>query len=545
MKAIVFARVSTQDQMRDGSSIPAQLTKMRDYCQYKNLVIKTEYQIDESSTRDERRKFEVVIEQIKASKEKTALIIETIDRLQRSFKESVVLDDLRKKDLVEIHFIREGLIISVNSNSSDLLRWDMGVMFARGFVLQLSDNVKRSIEEKLRRGEWPGKAQIGFKNVTFEDGKKTIVVDEFLSRVVIKAYELYATGAYSMQLLLKKLKDDHGISWSKGYLDQILKNPFYYGMMRMKGKLYPHKYLPLISKTLYDQVQQVKTGHNKKKFKYAGLPYIYRGVLRCGTCGLAITPEKHKGHVYYHCTEYNGSHGAAWVREEKITEQLRAFFSKLVIPEPILAEIKDGLRSVHLGKSEFREEETKKLVSEKEKFAIRSEQLYLDKLDGRITTQEYDKFYQSFRDKIAEIDSRLANLQEAEDNYYLMASYLLEVSQKAFEIFERSEVEEKRQLLSLSLSNLRLEGKTVQFIPVKPFDRIYAAANSQSWLPGKDSNLRFPGPEPGVLPLDDPAMLVNKILPDWWLFFDPNPQSSLTELFASGSNSFEGFFFAK
>jgi hypothetical protein len=62
--------------------------------------------------------------------------------------------------------------------------------------------------------------------------------------------------------------------------------------MEVKGKMFPHCYPPLISKSLFDQVQQVKSGFNKNiKYKYAGLPFIYRGLLRCDDCGLAITPE--------------------------------------------------------------------------------------------------------------------------------------------------------------------------------------------------------------------------------------------------------------
>jgi len=64
--------------------------------------------------------------------------------------------------------------------------------------------------------------------------------------------------------------------------------------MEVKGKLYPHKYPPIISKDLFNQVQKVKTGFNKKRFKYAGIPFMYRGLLRCAHCGLAITPERHK-----------------------------------------------------------------------------------------------------------------------------------------------------------------------------------------------------------------------------------------------------------
>ena len=64
--------------------------------------------------------------------------------------------------------------------------------------------------------------------------------------------------------------------------------------MVMKNKIYPHRYQPLITKTLFEKVQKVKKGFNKKRSKYAGKPYIYRGLIRCAHCGLAITPEKHK-----------------------------------------------------------------------------------------------------------------------------------------------------------------------------------------------------------------------------------------------------------
>lgn len=58
---------------------------------------------------------------IRKSKETIALVADTIDRVQRSFKESVVLEELRKEGKVEIHFMREGLVLNVKSNSSQIL----------------------------------------------------------------------------------------------------------------------------------------------------------------------------------------------------------------------------------------------------------------------------------------------------------------------------------------------------------------------------------------------------------------------------------------
>ncbi len=77
-------------------------------------------------------------------------------------------------------------------------------------------------------------------------------------------------------------------------------------------------------------------------------------------------------------------------------------------------------------------------------------------------------------------------LQEAEDNYYITAKYLLELSNRAYELFKSSEVEERRQLIKLVLSNLRVEGKLVRYDGLKPFDTILNYADNQLWLPNPE-----------------------------------------------------------
>ncbi len=107
----------------------------------------------------------------------------------------------------------------------------------------------------------------------------------------------------------------------------------------------------------------------------------------------------------------------------------------------------------------------------------------------RITDDAYDRYYQSFRDKIAEIDARLALLQDAEDNYYITVKYLLDVAKRANDLFVRSEVEEKRQIIKLILPNLRMDGNTLRYEAQKPFDFLLAYADSKGKLPREDSNL--------------------------------------------------------
>lgn len=483
MKAFVLARESDIKQ----DSNEAQVERLGSYIQLKQFSPVKIYKIKESSTKADRKQYAEIIEAIKESKEPIAFVVDTIDRMQRSFKESVILDDLRKEGEVEIHFYRENLIIHKNSNSADLIRWDMGVMFARSYVLQLSDNVKRKLEYMRENGILPGKASYGYRNITLEDGKtKDVVIDDFESKIVIKMYEWYATGAYSLLLVRNKLKTDYNIDLSNGYVDVILKNPFYYGQMLSKGKLYPHKYQTLITKELFDSVQQIKAGYNKKHFKFAGLPYAYRGLIRCSLCGCMITPEKTKDkYVYYHCTNYHKAHAKSeveWLREEEITGQFAQLFKKLQIPVDVLEEITTSLKTVHKGKSDFREQRLEQLTQEKNRYAKRIENMYMDKLDGRVTADEYDRLYKEFRKKVEETDGRLSNLQKAEDDYYLTANYLLQLANKAYDLFISSEMEQKRQLLKLTLQNLTLDGRKVRYEALKPFDTLLNYSDNKLML---------------------------------------------------------------
>jgi len=185
MKAILLARVSSREQ-QEGMSIPAQERRLREYTERNGLKVYQIFAITESSTKDTRKEFQKILEIIKKSKEPIALVADTIDRVQRSFKESVVLEDFRKEGKVEIHFIREGLVLNLKSNSADILRWDMGVMFARSYVLQLSDNIKRSKEQSARNGIWMGLAPTGYMHSIDEQGNKTIVPDPNSARSLQK-----------------------------------------------------------------------------------------------------------------------------------------------------------------------------------------------------------------------------------------------------------------------------------------------------------------------------------------------------------------------
>jgi len=129
MKTIILARVSSKEQ-EDSHSIPAQVRRLTDYALKKGLLVERIFQITESSSKETRKQFDEIIVLIKKSTESIALVTDTVDRLQRSFRETPILDEMRKEGKLELHFLREGLIVNKKSNSSQLIQWDMGVLVA-------------------------------------------------------------------------------------------------------------------------------------------------------------------------------------------------------------------------------------------------------------------------------------------------------------------------------------------------------------------------------------------------------------------------------
>lgn len=239
-----------------------------------------------------------------------------------------------------------------------------------------------------------------------DEDKKYIEPDTERADLVIKIFEWYAEGKNSMEMLRRKAKEEGltnntplGTYLTKSQIEHILKNPFYYGEMRYRGKLYPHKYKPLISKELFEKAQEVRQNWNKKPFTYAGKSFIYRGLLSCDACGCRITFETAKGkYTYGHCTNfYKSCPNVVWVREELITSQVTKLLKGLSISQEVLTELVDELKNNHQAKIEYHERTMANLKAEYDRIENRLDKMYEDRLDGSITQQKYDTLLAKYK----------------------------------------------------------------------------------------------------------------------------------------------------
>ena len=220
MKAILIARVSTEEQRDAGNSLPAQVARLERYCQSKGYEIQQVCSFDESAYTNDRSEFDRIIDLILNQQEKVIVCCDKVDRLSRNVfdKRISVLYEKALSDEIELHFISDGQIITSRISAVEKFQFSISLGLAKYYSDAISDNVKRALEQKLRKGEWPAMAPYGYKNITKDDGNTDIIVDEYEAHIVRTLYELYATGAYSMDLLRAKVKKEYGLDWAKGYL---------------------------------------------------------------------------------------------------------------------------------------------------------------------------------------------------------------------------------------------------------------------------------------------------------------------------------------
>ncbi|KKR98201.1 MAG: hypothetical protein UU49_C0019G0001, partial [Candidatus Magasanikbacteria bacterium GW2011_GWC2_41_17] len=274
------------------------------------------------------------------------------------------------------------------------------------------------------------------------------------------------------------LRSKAGIPLPKSGIENILRNPFYYGMMKIKGHIYPHKHQPLISKDLFDKVQQVKAGYHKKPFQYAAKPFIFRGMIKCANCGCMISPELTKGkYIYYSCTNYKRAHKKrVYVSEAAILEPIEGLLKGIALSNETINDLTVELKKINEDKNHFHRQSIDGLRAEYDRIDKRISAMYDDKLDGSITSEMFDKKLKEYKERQSEINDQLQRHTDADGNFYLVANQVMSLAQRAYDIFSSkdTQINEKRAILNFVLQNCQLLGRNFTFSLKKPFDSIFS-----------------------------------------------------------------------
>ena len=346
MKYFIYTRKSTEDEERQVMSIEAQLAELHEYAKRENLEITEEFTESKSAKSPGREIFNEMVEKIKENREPVGILAWHPDRLARNSIDGGQI----------IYLIDTGKIQSLKFPTFWFEPTPQGL-----FILQvafgqskyysdnLSENVKRGFRQKLRRGEWPAKAPLGYIN---NPKTRNIEPDHIKSKIIQKAFEEFSQGKHTLESLGKRLAEfnlvsKNGTPLAKATIQRMLTNLAYIGLIQQKGETYEGKYQPIISKELFEKVQKVlkERAKPRKSKKRHNFPFV--GLLKCGECGGMITAQFSHGnggiYIYYRCTKKFGVCSQRYLREDLLVEQLKDYLKKLVLPnnwaEKMLAEV--------------------------------------------------------------------------------------------------------------------------------------------------------------------------------------------------------------
>lgn len=496
MKAVILTRVSTKDQ-EEGFSLNAQYARLESYAKRKNLNIIKTFEIIESSTRGRRKEFMAMIDYCKAQTGTIAIIADAVDRVQRSFKETSMLDELIKAEKIELHFCRENMVIGKNAKSSDIMLWEFSIMGAHSYVLQLSENVKRSIDFKIKNGEFCGAAPTGYENYVNENGKSSIRKKEPEATKIKFLLELYSLGKTSVRALTQQanamdLRTRTGCKMTNTSMTYIIDNPFYYGEMISKGRLVKHVHPTIISKEIYDRCQLMRKRGANNPVKHGEIPFVYRGMFNCLNSGKTCPNEikkkriknpKGKGFIekeYFYLVCYTKKGKRMYVPEQDITEQLADILRKIRLPDDFVRTLKLRLKDSKGAEIEFRNKELGRLQSAVTKARNRLKILLDMRLDDELTAQEYEDKRAELQLEIDRTNEKIKAHGKADDSFDKTILELMEIATSAYKRFRKCEdIEQKRLLLRFIFDELAIDEGTIHYKLNFPFSKIEELADGE------------------------------------------------------------------
>lgn len=493
IKAVIYARVSSKEQEL-GNSLSAQLKLSRNYAEKLDYEVVKEFVVAESAKENGRQVFRDMFSFLQSHPEIKIIICEKVDRLLRGeLTDRVDVDDLIKRHNKEIHFAKENFILSEESKSAQKLYYGIQAEFARFYLNNLSDEVKKAYEVMVENGKYPHPPPIGYK-IKLENGIG--IVDSAFAPFIKKAFELAAQGIsqrnISNQLYEEGFRSRSGKRIGKSPISAILNNPFYYGNFLWKGKIHHGLHEPIISKELFDTAQVAMSPRSRKKgykhnFTYAG------GLLRCGDCGSGITAELQKGHIYYRCGKPKGAGRCKqpYLREEDLEAQLAEGISKVRIKEKQLKAIQVLLGESHKEEEEYHKASVRGLNARYEALKDKKDRLLDAYLERAIDKESYQAKVSELENELGTISQELSKHRQADEAFFREVENFLDIANHAPELFLSSRGELKRELAKLVFSNLILRDKKIEISFRFPFDLLVEYAQTQNVQGWKESNFRY------------------------------------------------------
>ncbi len=421
--ALIYTRVSTDEQASKGFSLPHQKNVLEFYCQHKGINILRHFKEDFSAKNFDRPSFKELLAYLKVNRKSVDYLLFTRwDRFSRNQEEAYRVIREFKNMGVEINAIEQPL---------DLSQPDSKVMLAVYLVIPEVENDKNSIRTKegmrraMKEGCFVGLAPYGYVNYRNQEGKSTLALNNDKAPLIRKAFLDYSKGVFSSEEVRKKYYHQ-GLRFNKQSMLNTLRNPVYCGKILIKewkkedeiivDGLHP----PIIDDDTFDKVQRILKGKQKTKihkFSEIDEQLPLRGYLECAKCGRTITGSASRGgsgtrHFYYHCQPK--------CKERFKAEEANILFEKLleefVIKQDVLELYKEILQETFSGEKKNRAMRVRQIKIDLEKLNNRMDSIEDKFFDDLIGHSTYNAMKQKTQKKINDLNAELSVIKSLDKN---------------------------------------------------------------------------------------------------------------------------------
>ena len=478
MKYFLYARKSSESEDRQVLSIESQVKELKEFAQKNNLEIVKEFNESRTTKEPGRPVFNQMLIELEQGKA-DGIIAWHPDRCARnSIDGGKIIHLIDQKIIKDFRFPT----YIYDNSPQGIFNLSLAFSFSKLYVDNLSQNVKRGIREKIRRGEYPGPAPLGYINNL---KKHNIEVDPEKFEIVKDVIENFAYGLINIPGIQDKffklgIKTRTGLKMSYSSIRKILTSHFYYGVFQLKGELYPGSHPAMISKELFDKVQKRLAGYskinNRSQQRKKEKAFLFDKLGKCGECGLSITREYHKKKSgkefrYYRCSKKSRVCKCTQkaINENNLAPQIESLVDSIAIDDDLFDYSMQTIQ-------EWRDEEHGQLGEQVEtlKADLVKKKIQVDRLldiylEGSLNEEEYKIKKNKLIDQFALIQHKIDEIEAGASLWFEPLANALKVSNQGHHRVIQKDYCEIYKILKIIGLNRILFNQELSVELTKPF----------------------------------------------------------------------------
>jgi site-specific DNA recombinase len=441
MKYFIYCRKSSEEEERQALSIESQIKELRDYASKHKLVIADEFIESKSARKPQNRPmFDEILTKL-SNGEADGILAWAPDRLSRNAPEGALIVDLLDRGIIkDLKFPS----FYFEAGPQSIFNLSLAFNFGKLYVDNLSQNVKRGIREKIRRGEFPGPAPIGYIN-NFK--KKNIEADPEHFDFVKALLEKYADGELKTYEIKQKffearIKTRSGGAVHLNTIRRMLMNPFYTGVFKLKKELYPGSHPKMISQETFEKIQARLKDEARKvdwtQAKREDKGFLFKDVGKCGECGYSIIQDYHRkksGHEfrYYKCTKKSKTCKCTQkaLNEKDMATQIENLVSEVAINDYWYQWCLKEINSWAEAEKDTVDTQLSEFENELDSYRQKLERLLDIHIEGDLSSQEYKAKKNKLICKSKALEDKIHQIKDKGSDWFELLASSLEVSNQA------------------------------------------------------------------------------------------------------------------